>query len=294
MPDAVTTASSLRESAAGLAAGAISRCFIAPLDVIKIRQQIAVGSTTPSMRSVAQDVLATQSLGGFWRGNLPALGLWAAYSGIQFPVYRASVAALQEQGMSSAAAFACGGAVAGVIATSATYPLDLLRTASIAASHGSDSRPSLLTLLSTQLRQHSWRGLYHGMSPAVLAVVPSNAVLFLVYEPLRAAFAGHSGIMHHIGTAVGVGSAAGAAAGVASKLVTYPLDTARKRMQVHGMRTGSSQQYALLACLRDTYNDGGIRSLYRGLLPALLKVAASMGPALAVYEATRSLLAAGK
>lgn len=292
MPDAVTTRSSLRESTAGFISGAISRCIVAPLDVLKIRQQIAQGSSAPAMLAVAKDVFNTQGFAGFWRGNLPALALWASYSAVQFPAYRAAVSSLQQRGLPDSMCHAVAGASAGVSATLLTYPLDLLRTRSIAATQSSTG-PTVVALVRAQLVQHSWRGLYLGLSPALLAIVPSNAVLFLVYEPLREAFAGHSGIMQHIGTALGVGSAAGAAAGIASKLATYPLDTARKRMQVHSAGDSSCARtpYTLRQCLQATFTKGGVRGLYRGLLPALLKVAVSMGPALAVYEAVRTALA---
>jgi len=290
MPDAVTASGSLRESAAGLVSGAISRCIVAPLDVIKIRQQISPGSRAPSMGEVVRRVLEADGAMGMWRGNLPALALWASYSAIQFPVYRAAVSWLQQRGLPGPASHATGGAAAGALATLLTYPLDLLRTRSIAASSVSTAHPSLVQLVRGQLAGHSWRGLYHGLSPALVAVAPSNGVLFLVYEPLREAFAGHSGVMHHVGTALGVGSAAGAAAGIASKLVTYPLDTARKRMQVYTMTAPQRNGYTLQQCLVDTYAEAGVRGLYRGLSPALIKVAVSMGPALAVYEAVRTAL----
>jgi solute carrier family 25 thiamine pyrophosphate transporter 19 len=274
--------------------GALSRCVVAPLDVVKIKQQISTERHSPGTLQIAREVLATQGLPGFWRGNLPALMLWASFSAIQFPLYRSLSASCQGLGFQPSVGHAVAGACAGAVATTITYPLDLLRTRVIAASQ-SRGRPRALALVRQQLLQHSIRGLYHGLTPALLSVMPSSAILFLVYEPLRTAFAGHSGVMHHVGTALGVGSAAGAAAGMASKLATYPLDTARKRMQVRSMQGGSGtgNKYTLAECLRDTHAQGGVRALYRGLTPAMLKVGVSMGPALAVYEATRSLLLRG-
>lgn len=54
--------------------------------------------------------------------------------------------------------------------------------------------------------------------------------------------------------------------GVTSPLFGHPLDTVKTRMQaVRGLETGSS-----LAALRATVAAGGLRCLYRGLLPPLL------------------------
>jgi solute carrier family 25 thiamine pyrophosphate transporter 19 len=85
----------------------------------------------------------------------------------------------------------------------------------------------------------------------------------------------------------------GIVAGSASKLALHPVDVAKKRMQVQGLsravsygRSVASGTYGGgLACLLALARSEGLRGLYKGLLPNLLKAAPASGITFVSYEA---------
>lgn len=87
---------------------------------------------------------------------------------------------------------------------------------------------------------------------------------------------------------------AGAVAGSISQTLTYPLDVLRRRMQVAGMPDGKAKlgysdksSYDVFATI---IRNDGVRGLYRGLWPNLLKVAPSIGVSFGVYEWVQGMI----
>ena len=85
--------------------------------------------------------------------------------------------------------------------------------------------------------------------------------------------------------------ACGAASGILGTLVTFPMDTIRRRMQVQNLhiadptrRMNSRQQFQHLV------HKEGLLSLYRGLTPELLKVIPMVGTMFVVYEHAKEIL----
>jgi hypothetical protein len=87
---------------------------------------------------------------------------------------------------------AISGGIAGIIATGMTYPLDFLRSRFI-AQIGSDGYTSISNALSTIYNQHGFRGMFEGLSPALIGIVPYMAVQFAIYEGLMAYIEGNLG-----------------------------------------------------------------------------------------------------
>ena len=84
----------------------------------------------------------------------------------------------------------------------------------------------------------------------------------------------------------------GAWAGAISQVLTQPLDVLRRRMHIAGMedaRLGRARQSALVV-LRGIVQQNGLRGLYFGLEPNLLKVAPSMGTYFLTFEAVQHLV----
>jgi len=115
---------------AGGIAGLISRFVIAPLDVIKIRLQLQSrgGTTYRSAFHAGKTIVAREGLAALWKGNIPAELLYVSYSMVQFVAYREAHVLLERAEFPSSYRSFVAGASAGVCATLATYPLDLLRT----------------------------------------------------------------------------------------------------------------------------------------------------------------------
>jgi solute carrier family 25 thiamine pyrophosphate transporter 19 len=181
------------------------------------------------------------------------------------------------------------GAVAGGLATAATYPLDLLRTRF--AAQGNDKiYASLLFSIREISRYEGVRGFFQGVSAAIGQVVPYMGLFFATYETLRQP-------MGKLNLPLGSGDAvAGVLASVAAKAGVFPLDLVRKRLQVQGptrsryVHTNIPEYKGVLRTIRTIFQAQGIRGLYRGLTVSLIKAAPASGMTMWTYERTLKLL----
>ncbi|DAZ92567.1 TPA: hypothetical protein N0F65_012797 [Lagenidium giganteum] len=294
--DAGTSAS--HAAIAGAIAGGATRLIAAPLDLIKIRfqvQQAPISGRAPDAKYVSfvqslRSIHAEEGLRSFWRGNLSATALWVSYSGIQFGCYRElnllvppDVAANHKTLVSSV-----NGAIAGVVATTVTYPLDLFRT--VFASQGMPRRfQSLRALTEHTLQTQGVHGLYSGLSPTLFQIAPYMGLSFGIYSSLNAMTASHMDLdTGGLGWALSfVGT--GAVAGLVSKLAVYPLDTIKKRMQMRQVQRHVS--YGVIPhyttswqCFVDILRREGVVGLYKGTYPSLLKSVVTHSSTFATYE----------
>lgn len=299
-----------------------SRFCIAPLDVIKIRLQLQVSSITdplsstttrpkyPGALSTFRTILREEGITvripttaahpvrfstnpeprqGLWKGNIPAEALYILYGGIQFSTYRYTTTLLHtlptpnHQPLPSPVESFISGAVAGAVATTATYPLDLLRTRF--AAQGPDRiYDSLLHSIRDIARTEGPRGFFQGLGAGVGQVVPYMGLFFAAYEGLRPALAG-------LELPFGSGDAtAGVLAGVAAKTGVFPLDLVRKRLQVQGPTRGRYGRgnipvsKGVARTMRGIVRREGVRGLYRGLTVSLVKAAPASAVTMWTYE----------
>ncbi len=92
----------------------------------------------------------------------------------------------------------------------------------------------------------------------------------------------------------------GAAAGAAATWLVFPLDTVKKRLQVQGFAAerrpfGHTPRYhSTVHCLATVFRDEGLRGLFKGAWPSLVKAAPSTALSFFVYEHVLSALAAAR
>lgn len=286
-----------------VAAVGLTRLIAAPLDLLKIRFQvqpthIANKAKYTSVLQAVRSVYAEEGLRSFWRGNVAATGLWVSYSALQFASYRAlnrwwerndNIATLN---IPTVAISATSGAVAGVTACVLTYPLDFFRTAF--ASQGVPKRfPTMRSLIMHVWTTQRLRGFYSGLGATVVQIAPYVGLSFGVYSTLNEMSVKHrqigeEGIWKPMTTALSYGGN-GALAGIVSKLAVYPLDTVKKRMQMRNVPRCTS--YGMIpmyssswSCFLDVLQHEGIRGLYKGTVPSLLKSAVAASSTFASYE----------
>ncbi|KAI9657777.1 MAG: mitochondrial thiamine pyrophosphate transporter [Bathelium mastoideum] len=294
---------------AGATAGLVSRFCVAPLDVIKIRLQLQSHSLSDPLShhglqgpiykgtvGTLKAILREEGITGLWRGNIPAELLYVAYGAVQFTTYRSTTQLLHQlppsyRIPSSAEAFVSG-ATGGTVATTLTYPLDLLRTRF--AAQGVDRiYSSLIASVREIATNEGFRGFFQGLAAGVGQIVPYMGLFFAFYESLRLPL-GQFSLPVSSGDAV-----AGMAASVAAKTVVFPLDTVRKRLQVQGPTRGRyvHRNIPLYAGgVRKTFGailmKEGTRGLYRGLSVSLLKAAPTSAVTMWTYERALNVIKA--
>ena len=284
-----------RSVVSGGVAGVGARVLTAPLDVLRIRLQLAESSSQgrPNWIHIASN--ETRSWRCWFRGNVPAIYLWMGYSAVQFSVYTNLSEALQQQQQQQLQnnvppqaatiiiAFSSG-AVAGVCATVATYPLDICRTALAARS---TSPRTIREFVMTMHRQKGVGGFFAGMGPAVWQIIPYMGLNFGIYEQLRQSSNQQDG-----GGVLSSGYA-GAISGCVSKFIVYPLDTVKKRLQAQAYYESTAMQdkyQNTLDCLRTMVRKEGVQSLYRGWIPSILKTTVATSLTFSIFTMTQDAL----
>lgn len=280
----------------GAAAGIAARMCVSPIDVIKIRFQVEseVGSLYryTSVGEAARSIFQKEGIFAFWKGNLAGLLMVTPYASLQFAAFYQ----LQQQPWASSVKepqrSLVFGAMSGVFATVCTYPLDLLRTRFAAQSEPRVYHSFRHAVVSIY-RQHGITGLYAGLQPTLIEIVPYISVQFAAYENARTLAVQKKGnpeakLSGWESLAIGAGT------GTIAKAVTLPLDNAKKKMQVQGQFSGSESSQrpytGMSNVLRRVYVREGMRGLFRGLVPSLLKAAPNSAVAFTVYEEARSFV----
>jgi solute carrier family 25 phosphate transporter 23/24/25/41 len=193
------------------------------------------------------------------------------------------------------------GAGAGIVAMSATYPLDMVRGRLTVQEGRSVQYAGIVHAAREILKREGALAFYKGWLPSVIGVVPYVGLNFGVYETLKAALLKSYGLRDERELSVAARLACGAAAGTTGQTVAYPFDVARRRLQVSGWegarelhsdgRTGSAAAYAgMVDCFARTVREEGFGALFKGLWPNYLKVVPSIAIAFVTYEQIKEAL----
>ncbi|KAK3260539.1 hypothetical protein CYMTET_30505 [Cymbomonas tetramitiformis] len=174
----------------GFAAGTVSLTLTYPFDVIRTRLAVEAvpekgGSAPPrqGMIGTFRHVLAREGLRAFSRG-LPCTWLCQGINlGLNFGIYESLNTSCLKPGETRTGfkeTMACG-AAAGLVTSVAVHPLDLIRR----RQQLSCVNPTVAEIFQGILRQEGFRGLYRGLGPEIVKVVPAVGLSFFAYEYLR-------------------------------------------------------------------------------------------------------------
>eukprot|EP00775_Hariotina_reticulata_P011121 gene11121-11275_t len=118
-----------------------------------------------------------------------------------------------------------------------------------------------------------FKGLYRGLTPTLMALLPNWAVYFTVYGRLKTSLTTRPG-GRQVPATPAIHMAAAAGAGVATLIVTNPLWVIKTRLQTQHMNIGITK--ASLKPYTGTFNalaritrEEGFRGLYSGLAPSM-------------------------
>ncbi|KAK0386689.1 hypothetical protein NLU13_6523 [Sarocladium strictum] len=289
---------------AGGVAGAVSRTVVSPLERLKILMQVqSVGRDAYKM-SVGQalkKMWVEEGWRGFMRGNGTNCIRIVPYSAVQFSSYnfykRNIFEAYPDAPLAPLTRLVCGG-IAGITSVFLTYPLDIVRTRlSIQSASFAElgDKPKKLpgmwvTMVTIYKNEGGMAALYRGIIPTVAGVAPYVGLNFMVYESVRKYLTPDGDRDPSAARKL----LAGAISGAIAQTCTYPFDVLRRRFQINTMSGMGYQYKSITDAVRVIVSQEGIKGLYKGIVPNLLKVAPSMASSWLSFEMTRDYLVALK
>uniref|UniRef100_A0A673GJM8 Calcium-binding mitochondrial carrier protein SCaMC-3-like n=1 Tax=Sinocyclocheilus rhinocerous TaxID=307959 RepID=A0A673GJM8_9TELE len=176
---------------AGSLAGAMAQTVIYPMEVLKTRLTLRKTGQYSSVADCAKQILQKEGVLAFYKGYLPNMLGIIPYAGIDLAIYETLKNGwLQRHAEGSPdpgvlVLVGCG-TVSSTCGQLASYPLALIRTRMQAqASVKGAPQLSMLTLFRNIVAQEGVVGLYRGIAPNFLKVIPAVSISYVVYEHMR-------------------------------------------------------------------------------------------------------------
>ncbi|CAG9863385.1 unnamed protein product [Phyllotreta striolata] len=241
--------------------GGVAGVFVGhPLDTVRVNIQTQCARNPKYRGSLDcfKSLLRKEGVRGLYRGvSSPVAGV-AGVNAVMFGVY-ANVERNMADPRSLKTQIAAA-TTAGVFSSFISSPMELAKSRIQVA--GKLAGKSPLDCLIRTYKQENIKGVFRGFGITMAREVPAMITYFVTYEFLSRTTDDRVASTPQILFAGGV-------AGVVSWLVPYPIDVIKSKFQVDGVATRLYAGYA--DCLRKTVANEGLRSLYRGLAPTLVR-----------------------
>ncbi|XP_021269868.1 calcium-binding mitochondrial carrier protein SCaMC-2 isoform X1 [Numida meleagris] len=271
-----------RHLVAGGGAGAVSRTCTAPLDRLKVLMQVhasrsnnmcIIGGFTQMIREGG-----TRSL---WRGNGINVLKIAPESAIKFMAYEQIKRFIgTDQEMLRIHERLLAGSLAGAIAQSSIYPMEVLKTRMALRKTGQYS--GMLDCAKNILSKEGMAAFYKGYIPNMLGIIPYAGIDLAVYETLKNAWLQRYAV-NSADPGVFVLLACGTISSTCGQLASYPLALVRTRMQAQASVEGAPE-VTMRGLFKHILKTEGAFGLYRGLAPNFMKVIPAVSISYVVYE----------
>lgn len=171
---------------AGGVAGATSRTATAPLDRLKVVLQVQ--TKRASLMPAVKEIWREGGFLGFFRGNGLNVMKVAPESAIRFYTYemlKDFIAKGDNKGDIGTSGRLFAGGIAGAVAQTAIYPMDLVKTRLQTYSCEGGKVPTLGALSKDILVQEGPRAFYRGLIPSLLGIIPYAGIDLAAYETLK-------------------------------------------------------------------------------------------------------------
>uniref|UniRef100_A0A8C2QSD7 EF-hand domain-containing protein n=1 Tax=Capra hircus TaxID=9925 RepID=A0A8C2QSD7_CAPHI len=174
------------EKAIKLTAGGSQVIFTNPLEIVKIRLQVA-GEITTGPRVSALNVLRDLGLFGLYKGAKACFLRDIPFSAIYFPVYaHCKLLLADENGHVGGINLLAAGAMAGVPAASLVTPADVIKTRlQVAARAGQTTYSGVIDCFRKILREEGPSAFWKGTAARVFRSSPQFGVTLVTYELLQ-------------------------------------------------------------------------------------------------------------
>lgn len=202
----------LRNILAGGIAGMTAKSVVAPLERIKILYQVSSARFhLKDVPNVFRNIIRDEGGSALWKGNTATMIRVFPYSGIQFMVFdrvkhyflhEHEKSALNTHGASNDTRSPqptpedrhsrkwgltpmeslVGGMIAGTVSVICTYPLDLTRAQLAVLKKKANHNQGFVSILVGNYRRAGVAGLFRGLSPTLLGILPYSGFAFALNE----------------------------------------------------------------------------------------------------------------
>ncbi|KAL9996890.1 putative mitochondrial carrier protein [Helianthus debilis subsp. tardiflorus] len=293
------------EFLSGALAGAMTKAVLAPLETIRTRMVVGVGSKTISGSFL--EVFEKQGWQGLWAGNainmIRIVPTQAIELGTFEYVKRVMTSAKEKWSqeecpnvqigpvklslsLSWLSPVAVGGAAAGIAGTLACHPLEVIKDRLTVSP---DAYPNLSVAVQKMFKNGGIGSFYSGLSPTLIGMLPYSTCYYFMYDTIKKSYC----------TAQKKKSLSrpemlliGALSGLTASTISFPLEVARKRLMVGALQGKCPPHMA--AALAEVVREEGLIGLYRGWGASCLKVMPSSGITWMFYEAWKDILIGDK
>ena len=263
----------------GGVSAAVSKTIVAPIERVKLLLQVQDASTTikPEDRyngigDCFQRVIKEQGFASLWRGNLANVIRYFPTQALNFAFkdfYKKTLNPYnpkEQPGMFFIGNCASGGA-AGATSLTVVYPLDFARTrlAADVGSGGEREFNGLVDCIMKIFKKDGPAGLYRGFGISVVGIVAYRASYFGMFDTGKAMLfpdAKKASVFAMWAFAQFVTVSAG--------IISYPLDTVRRRLMMDSGRA-EKMYNGTMDCFAKIAKDEGPRAFFKGSLSNVIR-----------------------
>lgn len=232
--------------------GSISKTIVAPLDKIKILMQFK--KTNLTFTSFLKKNIHNEGYINLWRGNGASLIRIFPFSGLQFAIYE-YLKTSNSNSLSNLQRLTFG-ATAGIISTTITHPIDVIKHRLICYPNIKNIKNATIDIYLE--KNGSLRNFFKGYGSSIASLTPFIAINFFTYDILKKQINNDSKLTPLF---------TGAISGLLSQTICFPLDTVRRRMQnKEGTYKNSFDVY------RKIIKYESFNSFYKGIIPNIIRV----------------------
>jgi solute carrier family 25 (adenine nucleotide translocator) protein 4/5/6/31 len=273
----VKTGNFMLDFALGGVSAAVSKTAVAPIERVKLllQTQDANAKLTKKYTGIVDcltRVPKEEGISAFWRGNLANVIRYFPTQALNFAfkdTYKKIFCPYNPKTEFWKFFFgnlASGGA-AGATSLMVVYPLDFARTrlaADVGKTGAERQFTGLVDCLTKVYKSDGYKGLYQGFGVSVLGIIAYRACYFGGYDTLKRVLFqdGKTSILFKFLVAQVVTAASG--------LVSYPLDTVRRRLMMQS--GGKTIMYnGTLDCFAKIYKNEGGKAFFKGALSNIFR-----------------------
>ncbi|XP_019403992.1 PREDICTED: solute carrier family 25 member 39-like isoform X4 [Crocodylus porosus] len=175
------------------------------------------------------------------------------------------------------------GALSRLGAVTVISPLELIRTKMQSRQL---SYRELRICIQSAVAQDGWLSLWRGWGPTVLRDVPFSALYWFNYELVKEWLCNQSRLDK---ATFMISFTAGAVSGTVASVLTLPFDVVKTQRQIElgvaeKLRVTTSKSSSTFLLMRRIQAESGIRGLFTGFLPRVVKVAPACAIMISTYE----------